>query len=114
MKTNELVKWKDDGSLLLDFTNNTEIRVSGDLLFTIDGEVSILSLTDINLDSKNIHLNSRRCKQIREMELTILNALLEKIGAPSIVDPNKVKEARNEFKEQIKREIIEELRGQQQ
>jgi|WetSurMetagenome_2_1015567.scaffolds.fasta_scaffold02911_8 hypothetical protein len=103
------IEVKNNGSLAIHLNRPIEIVCSGDLLFTLKGELGILAEDKICLDSKEVHLNSRNCKQISEMEETILKVLLNKIGVPETIDHNKIEQVKFEFKEQIKKEIKEEL-----
>jgi hypothetical protein len=104
------IEVKEDGTLAIYLNRPIEINCNSDLLFTIKGEIGVLTENQICLDSKELHLNSRNCKQIREMEEALLELLLNKIGSIPEVDVNKLEEAKNAFKEQIKREIKEDLK----
>jgi hypothetical protein len=104
------IEVKEDGTLAIYLNRSIEIICNSDLLFTIKGEIGVLAENQICLDSKKIHLNSRNCKQIREMEEALLELLLNEIGSIPEVDANKLEEAKNAFKEQIKREIKEDLK----
>jgi hypothetical protein len=54
--------------IVLKFKKPIRLVIPGDFEITTQGEVSILALKNIHLDSNEIHLNSRNCKQMRKMK----------------------------------------------
>ena len=59
------------GNVKLKTPKDLCLETGGDFLLTCHGEVGILSKNFINMDSSEIHLNSRNCKQIRDLEKEI-------------------------------------------
>jgi len=97
-----------DDRIIIEFKKPITFLIPGDFEITSIGEVSILSKDNICLDSKEIHLNSRNCKQIREMKEELLAELYEKIGYPDLIKAD-IEQLKLNFKEELKREILEEL-----
>jgi len=100
---------KSDGTIAIYFNCPIELVLTDDLSITLKGELGILSEDNICLDSKEVHLNSRNCKQIREMEQKILDALLDKIGYTPHIDEEKLQASKNQFKEEIIQEVMKRL-----
>lgn len=109
-----VIKHKEDGGLVIDIKKEVELRVNGDLLFTVNGELGILSKKIVGIDSKEIHLNSRNCRQIREMKEELLDALLREIGKINNDNTEEIEAATRSFrtilKNEIKKELLEELK----
>lgn len=98
--------------VIIKFNTPITFLVPGDFEITTNGELSVLSKGNIALDGKEVHLKSFNSKQIREMKEELLQELYREIGNPP--DPKELEEAMNQykidFKETIKKEILEELR----
>lgn len=92
----------DDDKIVIQFKKPITIQIPGDFEITTDGEVSMLSSDSIRFDSREIHLNSRNCKQIRKMQQEMLDELYSKIGEPE--------KYMLDFKESLKQEILIELK----
>lgn len=67
------------GSTVIKMSEDLHIMTGGDLLFTSNGEIGILGKEKVNLDGKEVHLNSRNCKQIRELKNEIINEIHKKL-----------------------------------
>lgn len=100
-----------ENKVTISLKRDVHILVPGDLEITTNGELSVLSKGNIALDGKEVHLKSFNSKQIREMKEELLQELYKEIGNPP--DLKEVEVARSQFmidfKETIKRELLEEL-----
>jgi hypothetical protein len=102
-----------ENKVTITLKRDLHVLVSGDFEITTNGELSVLSKGNIALDGKEVHLRSFNSKQIREMKEELLQELYKEIGKPQ--DPKEVEASRQqfmlEFKNQIKADILKELRS---
>jgi len=102
-----------ENKVIIKFKAPITFLVPGDFEITTNGELSVLSKGNIALDGKEVHLKSFNSKQIREMKEDLLQELYKEIGNPP--DPKEIEATMNQykidFKETLKREILEELRS---
>jgi hypothetical protein len=97
-----------DERVVVHLNKPIEFVFHDDLCFTIRGEFGILGADRIAIDGKEIYLNSRNCKQLRDFKETLVEEILLKIkplgelehNQPIVID---------ELKEQIKEELRNEL-----
>jgi hypothetical protein len=100
---------KIDGNVIIRINSPIHLLIDGTTEFTLNGEFSILANGDIHLDGKQVHMNSRQGKQLREMTALLREDALDEIGR---INPEDQVQRYIEFKTQLKEEIKAELRGE--
>jgi hypothetical protein len=98
---------KLDECVIIKLNQPVHFLIDGTTELTINGELSVLANGDIHLDSRQLHLCSRLCKQLREMEDIMLEEALDEIGC---INPEEQERKYLEFKNRLKDEIMSELR----
>ena len=100
-----------DEKVVVHLNRPMEFVFHDDLCFTIRGEFGILGADKIAIDGKEIHLNSRNCKQLRELKETIVQEILLKIKPIGELEHDQpIMFNLDELKNQIKEDLREEFR----
>jgi hypothetical protein len=101
---------KVDGNVIIRINNPVHLLIDGTLELTTNGEFSVLTNGAIHLDGKQVHLLSRQGKQLRDMHKCLREETLDEIGR---IDPEEQQRKYIEFKNQLKEEIKQELIDEQ-
>lgn len=104
-----------DERVVVHLNRPMEFVFHDDLCFTVRGEVGILGADRISIDGKEIHLNSRNCKQLRDFKEAIIKEILlqiKPIGELEHGQPIEIPfvELKNRLKKEIMDELLEHVR----